>query len=87
MSETKILLIIAVSAYLIIALIHRISKNKKPFRRAFMSIISGPVTLTIINLIGSLFGIGIPVSILSLAISTIGGIAGVTLILALNLFF
>ena len=36
---------------------------------------------------GGLTGVSIPVSLLSVLISAIGGVPGVTLILALNLFF
>ena len=47
----------------------------------------GAGTLTAINLTAGFTGVYIPVSLLSVLVSVIGGIPGVTLLLALNLFF
>lgn len=47
----------------------------------------GAGLLTAINLTSGFTGVSIPVSFLSVAVSVIGGLPGVTLLLLLNLFF
>lgn len=46
---------------------------------------AGAATLTAVNLLSGLTGVVIPVSLLSVLVSLIGGIPGVTLILFLNM--
>lgn len=72
---------------IIFAIIHYIGKNKHPFRRACISIACGGLTLLAVNLSGAFTGVYLPVSLLSILVSIIGGIPGVTLMLGLNLFF
>ncbi len=79
--------LIVFSTFIIFAVIHYCGKNKSPFKRAFMSMCCGILTLLAVNLSGSLTGVYLPVSLLSILVSLIGGIPGVTLMLALNLFF
>lgn len=79
--------IILFCVFIIFAIIHYKGKNKRPFKRALISMICGIVTLLAVNLTGSFTGVVMPVSLLSLMISVIGGIPGVTLMLALSLFF
>ena len=47
----------------------------------------GVLTLFAVNLTGTFTGVTLPISTLSLLVSAIGGIPGVTLMLGLNLFF
>ena len=79
--------LILLGTLLCFAIIHFISKNKRPFTRAFISMAVGLGTLFAVNLSTGLTGVSIPVSLLSILIAAIGGVPGVTLILALNLFF
>lgn len=79
--------IILLSVFIAFAIIHYLGKNKRPFKRSLISMICGIATLLAVNLTGSFTGVVLPVSFLSLMISLIGGIPGVTLMLALSLFF
>lgn len=74
------------STFIIFAFVHFLSKNKRPFSRALLSMCSGIAVLTAINLSSALTGVYIPVSLLSLLTSLAGGVPGVTLLLFLNLF-
>ncbi|MEE0913850.1 MAG: pro-sigmaK processing inhibitor BofA family protein [Ruminococcus sp.] len=79
--------VIILSTLIVFAIIHYIGKNKHPMKRAFMSLCCGGLTLLAVNLSSGITGVYLPVSLLSILISIIGGIPGVTLMLGLNLFF
>ena len=79
--------VIFLVTFIVFALLHFTAKNKRPFRRALFSMALGAGTLTAINLTAGLTGVYIPISVLSVLVSVIGGVPGVTLLLALNLFF
>lgn len=81
------IVIIFFATFIVFTLLHFTEKNKRPFRRALLSMALGAGTLTAINLTAGFTGVYIPVSLLSVLVSVIGGIPGVTLLLALNLFF
>lgn len=72
---------------IIFAIIHFTGKNKRPLQRAFISMLTGILTLIAVNISGYFTGVFLPISLLSILISVIGGIPGVTLMLGLNLFF
>lgn len=71
---------------LVFALLHFLSKNKKPFKRAFLSMICGVLVLFAVNICSVFTKVSLPISLLSLTVSAFGGIPGVTLMLALNMF-
>lgn len=73
--------------FIVFAFIHYKGKNKRPFKRSLISMVCGIITLLVVNLTGSFTGVVLPVSLLSLMVSLIGGIPGVTLMLAISLFF
>lgn len=73
------------AAFLLFAFIHFISKIKRPFRRALLSMGSGPLILLLVNMLSGLTKVNLPVSLLSLLTSAIGGVPGVTLLLFINL--
>lgn len=79
------ILILLFSCFLLFALLHAAAKNKRPFKRALLSMGSGALTLTAINLLSGFTGVYLPVSLLSVLVSLIGGVPGVTLLLFLNL--
>ena len=81
------LVIVFVSIFLIFAIIHYISKSKHPLKRSLLSMLIGAATLTAVNLTSGLTGVFLPVSLLSIIVSVVGGVPGVTLLLSLNLFF
>lgn len=82
-----IICLILFCVFIAFAIIHYKGKNKRPFKRSLMSMICGIATLFVVNLTGSFTGVVLPVSFLSLMISLVGGIPGVTMMLALSLFF
>lgn len=69
------------------AIIHYAGKNKRPFKRAVISLVCGALTLLAVNLSSAFTGVYLPVSLLSIFTALVGGVPGVTLMLALNLFF
>ncbi len=74
-------------AFIIFAIIHKIGKNKRPVKRAFLSFLSGIGALLAVDISSIFTGVYLPISLLSILISVIGGIPGVTSMLCLNLFF
>lgn len=86
MSVWEILFVI-LGTLVLFAVIHKLDKHKKPVRRACVSMLSGLLSLIAVNISGIFTGITLPVSLLSLMTSIIGGIPGVTMLLALNLYF
>lgn len=81
------IVLILLATLIFYAALHLAAKNKRPFKRAFLSMCIGALTMLAINLTSGFTGVSIPVSLLSILTSVIGGVPGVTLILALNLFF
>lgn len=79
--------ILIISTFILFAIVHKIDKNKKPVRRAFVSMITGVLSLLIVNISGIFTGVVLPVSVLSMITSLVLGIPGVTMLLTLNLFF
>ena len=77
---------VCLSAFLFFALLHFLTKNKRPFKRALLSMSAGLLALAAVDLLSGLTGVYIPVSLLSVLVSAIGGVPGVTLLLFLNLF-
>lgn len=71
--------------FVVFAFVHFISKKKYPFKRALLSMCLGAGTLAAIDLLSPFTGVYIPVSVLSVLTSVIGGVPGVTLLLFLNL--
>ncbi len=78
----------AVVGYLVIimifTIINIIGKNKKPVKKAFFSSVFGFLSLVLVNIASIFTNVTIPISLLSIAISVIGGLPGVTLMLMLN---
>lgn len=77
--------IILLSTLIIFAALHFAEKNKRPFKRALLSMCIGLGSLAAVNLLSPLTGVYIPVSLLSVLTSAIGGVPGVTLLLFLDL--
>lgn len=58
-------------------ILYAIGKNKKPFKRALISMILGVIALVAINLSGKYLGISLEISPLSLTVSACGGVPSV----------
>ena len=80
------IVIVSLSTFLIFSFIHYAAKKKKPFRRAFLSMLIGVLTLCAVNLLSPLTTVYIPVTELSLTVSAAGGIPGVALLVLLSAF-
>ncbi len=78
--------LIFLGIFLLISFIHYAAKKKKPFRRAFLSMLIGVLTLCAVNLLSPLTTVYIPVTELSLTVSAAGGIPGVALLVLLSAF-
>lgn len=81
------ILLIGFLTLLLFTIVHYIAKCKHPLRRGVASMLIGAAALTAVNLLSPITGVYIPVSLLSIIVSVVGGVPGVTLIMALNLFF
>ena len=76
----------AVSTFLVFSFIHYAAKKKKPFRRAFLSMLIGIGTMCAVNLLTGLTGVFVPVTRLTVLVSAIGGVPGVALMVLLSAF-
>ena len=79
-----LMFIALVSVFLIFSFIHYAAKKKKPFKRAFLSMLSGILLLGAVNTASGLTGVYIPVTRLTLLVSAAGGVPGVTLLVLLT---
>lgn len=86
MPEVMIYIICFIGAFLLFSFIHYAAKKKKPFLRAFLSMLLGVGVLTALNLLSGLTGVYIPVTKLSLLVSTVGGVPGVAVLVLLTVF-
>lgn len=79
------LILILCGVFLLFSFILFAAKNKKPFKRAFLYMLLGVLSLCVVNLISSLSGVYVPVTTLSLLTSAIGGLPGTALLVMLTL--
>ena len=79
-------IITVIGTFLLFSFIHYAGKKKKPFLRAFLSMLLGIGALTAVNLLSGLTGVYIPVTKLSLMVSAVGGIPGTALMVMLSVF-
>ncbi|MDR0914923.1 MAG: pro-sigmaK processing inhibitor BofA family protein [Oscillospiraceae bacterium] len=80
-------LIILFACFIVFAVLHTISKSKKPFKRAMLSMILGFAVLLAVVLTGGLTGLKLPFSMLSILVSVVGGVPGVVLLVLLQFVF
>ena len=64
--------------------IYALSKNKKPFKRAFLSMLFGILSLVAINIAGQYMNINIPISSFSITVAACGGIPAVAAMVIIN---
>lgn len=86
MSILSIVLII-VGIFIALISIRAIAHTEKPFKKVFLGIFKGIAALIAVNVSGIFTGVTLPVSLLSLAISILGGIPGVTALVVLDMIF
>ncbi len=81
------LLIGIITAVIVIySIINAISKSKHPIKKSITGVMTGFVALIVVNLLTPLTSVSVPISIMSVLVAAIGGLPGVTLILAFNAF-
>ena len=80
------IVIVSLSTFLIFSFIHYAAKKKKPFKRAFLSMLIGVAVLCALDLLAGFTGVYIPVTKLTLLTSMAGGIPGVALLVLLSAF-
>ncbi len=77
--------LVLIISFIVFSVIHKISKNKRPFKRAFISLLSGLLSLIAVDVLSIFTGVYIPISVLSILTAIVLGIPGVTSMLCLNL--
>ncbi len=77
--------IILGAGFLVFLIIEALSRERKPFRKAALTMASGFAALALVNLTSGFTGTALPVSVLSLCGAAVGGIPGVTLLLVMNM--
>jgi pro-sigmaK processing inhibitor BofA len=76
-----------VGVFLLLVVIQVIMKVRHPFRHAVGGILTGLCALAVVDLTGMFTGVSLPISPLTLGVSGVAGIPGVTMLLLLNLVF
>ncbi len=80
-------ILIGLGVFIALMILQILAKAKKPARKALLSVGIGLGTLLAVNLSGHFTGVYLPLNPLSLGVSAVGGIPGVTAMLVLNLIF
>lgn len=75
----------ACGIFFLLCVIQVIMKSRHPIRHAIGGILIGLCTLVVVNLTGAFTGVSLPISPLTIGVSGVAGIPGVTLLLLLNL--
>ena len=71
--------------FITLVIIRIILKCKKPVSKTFYGMLSGVIVLIITHIAGLYIGVEVPISIMSVGVSSVAGIPGVILILILNI--
>ena len=69
------------------SIINAIGKAKHPIKKSITGVLTGFAALIAVHLLAPLTSVSVPISVMSVLIAAIGGLPGVTLILAFNAFF
>lgn len=83
--ENKWTWLIAGGIFLLLVVIQVILRAKHPVRKAAGGVLTGVAALVAVNITGILTGVTLPISVLSVGVSAVAGIPGVTMLLLLNL--
>ena len=84
MTEWSVWIILA-SIFFTLVIIQLLIRSKKPIRKAVSGILTGLFSLFAVNLLGIFTNVTLPISLLSLGISAVAGIPGVTMLLLLKM--
>ena len=75
---------VTIITFFVFSIIRFLGKNKKPCKRAFVSVLCGPLCLIVVNILSSITGVLVPVTELSLMTTVAGGIPGVALMVIMS---
>ena len=75
---------IAVGIFGLLVLLQVIVRSQKPVKKALGGMVNGLLALIAVNLTGAYTGVVLPLSLLTLSVSAVAGIPGVTMLLLLN---
>ena len=75
---------IILTVYFLNSIIYKLTKNKKPFKRAFLVMLCGITALCAVDVLSVLTGVYLPVSPLSVTVSACMGVPGVASMLMLG---
>lgn len=84
MPRWSIWVIVAV-IFIVLVIVQMIVHSEKPVRKAISGIFVGVLTLALVNIAGNFTGVTLPVSLLTLGVSGVAGIPGVTMLLLLQM--
>ena len=77
--------LIAGVVFLLLVIVQVIVQAKKPVRKARGGILTGIIALIAVNVSGFFTGVTLPVSLMTVGVSAVAGVPGVTLLLLLSL--
>ncbi len=69
--------LISLSFFFFYSVIYKLTKKKKPFKRAFLTMLSGVLILLIVDISGIYTGVTLPISAFSVTVSACAGIPGI----------
>lgn len=78
---------IILAAAVVCSIMNVVGKSKHPVKKTLMGMVMGIISLAAVNLLSPMTNVALPISALSVLVSMVGGVPGVTLILTLNAFF
>ena len=76
--------LIAGVVFLLLVIVQVIVQAKKPVRKAIGGILTGIIALIAVNVSGFFTGVTLPVSLMTVGVSAVAGVPGVTLLLLLS---
>ena len=82
MINQNVIIVIGIFISLVAAQV--ILKIKKPVRCTVVNVFVGMISLLLLNVSSDFTGLFVPINFLSLGVSAVAGVPGVTLLLALN---
>jgi pro-sigmaK processing inhibitor BofA len=77
--------IIAAAVFLLLVIVQVVVQAKKPVRKAIGGILTGIIALIAVNVSGIFTGVTLPVSLMTVGVSAVAGIPGVTMLLLMSL--
>ena len=80
-TDLKIIVAICCVVFLTLVIVHIFMRSRHPVRSAFLSLFPGVIALGCVDITSVWTGVYIPVSPLSLSVSSVLGIPGVTMLL------